>query len=109
MFTESLDLFLQDFGVPCSSGSVQGVGILDMPTQVISDGMVLSTDYMLTAKAADFGGLLAGAVIVVDGVTYEVRETLLVDDGAFAKLSLTKVSMSDGVFSLGVFVNGVFV
>ena len=106
---EDLSIFLQDFGQTCTAGAVTALGILDMPTQVISDGMVLSTDYALTVKASDFGNLLAGAIITVGGVTYEVRETLLLDDGAFAKLSLTKVLVSNGVFGLGVFVNGVFV
>ena len=87
---EDLSVFLQDFGQTCTAGAVTALGILDMPTQVISGDMVLSTDYTLTARAADFGDLLAGAVITVGGVAYKVRETRKIDDGAFVQIALQK-------------------
>ena len=65
-----------------------------MPTQVISDGAILSTDYVLTARASDFGGLLYGAAITVSGVNYEVRDVRKVDDGAFVELSLQRLAPS---------------
>jgi hypothetical protein len=43
--TEDLGMFLADFGVTCVAGAVTANGILDTPSQVISDGMVLTTDY----------------------------------------------------------------
>jgi hypothetical protein len=91
-FTEELDLFLSDFGVPVSAGAVTGVGVLDMPSQVVADGMVLTTDYKLTVKTSDFGGLLYGDGITVDGVNYQVREAMKVDDGKFTELMLTKLA-----------------
>ena len=60
MITEDLTAFLADFGVSCTAGAVTALGILDMPGQVLAGGMVLSTDYTLTCKAADCGGLLYG-------------------------------------------------
>jgi len=48
--TEDLGIFLADFGVSCTAGAVTALGILDMPSQVLANGMVLSTDYTLTAK-----------------------------------------------------------
>lgn len=87
---EDLSVFLQDFGQTCTAGSVTGLGILDMPTQVISGDMVLSTDYTLTAKTADFGGLLAGDSITVGGVAYRVRDTRKIDDGAFVQIALQR-------------------
>lgn len=92
MITEDLDLFLDDFGVSCTSGSRTGFGILDMPSQVVADGMVLTTDYKLTCKASDFGGLVYGDAISVAGVHYQVRETMLVDDGKFVEIMLTKLA-----------------
>jgi hypothetical protein len=89
-FTENLDLFLGDFGVTCQSGAVIGQGILDMPSQVVADGMVLTTDYRLTVKTSEFGGLLYGDSITVDGSTYSVREAMQLDDGRFTELMLTK-------------------
>lgn len=90
--TENLTLFLNDFGVNCTAGAVSALGILDMPTEVLAGDMVLSTDYLLTARYADFGGLLYGNAITVDGVNYSVRETRRIDDGAFVEISLMKLA-----------------
>jgi hypothetical protein len=89
--TEDLNLFLDDFGVSCTAGAVSALGILDMPSQIISGDLVLSTDYSLTARAADFGGLKYGDSITVAGTNYQVRETRQIDDGAFVEIGLTKV------------------
>jgi hypothetical protein len=61
-----------------------------MPTQVLAGEMVLSTDYTLTARAADFGSLKYGDAITVAGVAYTVRETQYIDDGAMVQLALQK-------------------
>jgi hypothetical protein len=89
--SEDLNGFLDDFGVSCTAGAVSALGILDMPSQIISGDMVLSTDYTLTARNADFGGLKYGDPITVAGVNYQVRETRLIDDGAFVEIGLQKV------------------
>jgi len=88
--TEDLDIFLVDFGVSCTAGAITANGILDMPSQVISDGMVLTTDYTLTARASNFGSLIRGDSITVDGTAYTVRETMLIDDGKFVQLGIQK-------------------
>jgi hypothetical protein len=88
--TEDLDIFLADFGVSCTAGAVTANGILDMPSQILSDGMVLSTDYTLTARASNFGSLIRGNAITVDTVAYTVRETMLIDDGKFVQIALQK-------------------
>ena len=93
--TENLSVFLQDFGVTCTAGSTTALGILDMPGQVLANGMVLSTDYTLTCKAADFGGLLYGDTINVAGQAYQVREVRKLDDGALCEIALQKVT--DGI------------
>ena len=95
MVNESLDTFLADFGVSCSAGAISSVGILDMPGQVLGNGMVISTDYTLTARAADFGGLLYGDTINVAGQAYQVREVRKLDDGALCEIALQKVT--DGI------------
>jgi hypothetical protein len=88
--TEDLSIFLADFGVSCTAGAVTALGILDMPSQILSDGMVLSTDYTLTARASNFGTLIRGDSITVDSVAYTVRETMLIDDGKFVQIALQK-------------------
>jgi hypothetical protein len=89
-FAEDLDIFLADFGVSCTAGATAAQGILDMPSQVISDGMVLTTDYTLTARTSAFGSLIRGDLITVDGTAYTVRETMLLDDGKFVQLGIQK-------------------
>lgn len=91
-FTEDLDLFLADFGVSVTSGAVTGVGILDMPTEIIADNVVLTTDYKVTVKTSEFGGLIYGAPVTVNGVNYQVREALKIDDGEFTELMLTRLA-----------------
>ena len=88
--TEDLGAFFNDFGVSCTAGAVSALGILDMPTQVLAGDQILSTDYTLTAKASDFGGLVYGDAITVAGVAYTVREARLIDDGALVELGLQK-------------------
>jgi hypothetical protein len=88
--TEDLTIFFQDFGVSCTAGAVTALGILDMPAQVLAGDMVLSTDYTLTARTADFGGLLYGDSITVNGTAYQVREVRKLDDGALVEIGLQK-------------------
>lgn len=90
-FSEDLDLFLADFGVAVVSGAVSGLGILDMPSEIVADGVVLTTDYKVTVKTSQFGGLIYGAGVTVDGVNYQVREAMKVDDGSFTELMLIRV------------------
>lgn len=90
--TEDLSLFLSDFGVTVTSGAVSGMGILDMPSQIVADGMVLTTDYKLTVRTSEFGGLIYGAGVTVDGVNYQVREAMKIDDGQFTELMLTRLA-----------------
>lgn len=88
--TENLDAFLADFGVSVTAGAVSALGILDMPMEVIAGDQVLSTDYTLTARASDFGDLVYGSEVNVNGVPYTVRETRLIDDGAFCQIGLMR-------------------
>jgi hypothetical protein len=88
--SEDLSVFFGDFAVTCTSGAITGLGILDMPTEIVADGVVLTTDYRLTCLASDFGSLTYSASITVGGTAYTVRETTLVDDGKFCVLMLSK-------------------
>jgi hypothetical protein len=90
VITEDLDLFLEDFGVTCTAGAVTAKGILDMPSQVVADGMVLTTDYKVTCRTSVFGTLKYGDSITVDGASYTVRENMLIDDGKFCEIMLQK-------------------
>ena len=76
-----LDVFFSFGASSVSAGAVSGLGLLMMPGEIIADGMVMTTDYELTVKTAEFGNLEYGAGIVVDGVPYTVRNTKPMDDG----------------------------
>ena len=89
-FTENLDVFLADFGVSVTAGAVSGLGLLDMPGELVADGMIITTDYSLRCEASKFGGLIYGAAMDVDGVNYQVRENLLIEDGVFCEITLQK-------------------
>ena len=90
MILDDPAIYLADFGVDVVAGSTTGLGILDMPSEVIIDNQIITTDYALTCEASKFGGLLYGSQITVNGVAYEVRSTILLTDGAFVQLSLQR-------------------
>ena len=88
--TENLDVFLADFGVSVTAGAVSGVGILDMPGELVADGMIITTDYSLRCEASKFGTLAYGVSITVNGAAYTVRENRLIEDGVFCVITLQK-------------------
>ena len=92
-FAEDLSVFLDSagFAVSVTAGGVTALGILDMPSEIIADGVVLTTDYKLTCEASKFGGLLHGDSMTVDGTNYTVRNTGLIDDGSLCEIMLQKV------------------
>jgi hypothetical protein len=88
---DDLAVALDDpFAVSATAGSTTANVLLDMPGEVIAGGMVLSTDYTVTAKNSDFGSLVSGDSITVDSIDYTVRETRLVGDGLMVEIALQK-------------------
>lgn len=100
MLTDDSSLYLADFGVSVVAGNVTGLGILDMPSEVILDNQVITTDYTLTCEAAKFGTLLYGSQLTVNGVAYTVRTTNLLTDGIFVQLSLQRSTEIDHTTAL---------
>lgn len=91
MLSENLDAFLGDFGVAVTNGTVTTTGVLDMPSEVIAGGMVITTDYALTIKSNVYPTLKYGDALTVDGASYTVREVRAQDDGKFSVVYLSKV------------------
>jgi len=92
-FTEDAttqNVYLNDFGVSCTSGGTTGLGILEQPDQILAGDMIISTEYELTAKTSDFGSLVSGSSITVDSTAFTVRDVRKENDGVFCRLSLTK-------------------
>ena len=89
-FTEDLDIFFQDFQDTVVYSSSTYKGILEEPDEVVADGVVMTTDYMLTAKTSDLGTLIFDAALTGNGDAYKVRSTRKIDDGSLCILSLMK-------------------
>lgn len=89
MLAEDLSVLFADFGVPVSFGAQSTTGILDMPTEVVAGGMILSTDYQLTFRTSTLT-ITGGDTITVNAATYYVREVRLQDDGALSVAYLSK-------------------
>ncbi|WP_223594484.1 hypothetical protein [Pseudomonas sp. A-R-19] len=95
MFEEDLSAFLEDFNV---GGLVDGqpfLAVRDMPDEIRTMAGInsQSTYYeilIITAEAERLC-IVNGKLISVGGVSYRVRDRLMIDDGAFSLASLTKV------------------
>ena len=90
MLTDDPSIYLADFGVTVTAGAVTGTGILDMPSEILLDNQIISTEYTVTCEASKFGDLLYGSQVNVNGAAYEVRATVLLTDGVFVQLSLQR-------------------
>ena len=92
-FTEDLDAFFDTpgFTVPVVFGATTGVGYFESPTEIIADGVVLTTDYAVVVKTSDFSTVTNGdSAMTVDGSSYTVREPMLLDDGKIMRVMLMK-------------------
>jgi hypothetical protein len=95
MFEEDLSAFLEDFNV---GGLVDGqpfLAVRDMPDEIRAMAGInsQSTYYeilVITAEAERLG-IVNGKLISLGGVSFRVRDRLMIDDGAFSLASLTKV------------------
>jgi len=94
-FTEDPTIFLDlnGFGVPVVAGAVSGAGILDQNSEIILGGDVVMIDYLLTILTSQFGNLVYGDTIAIDGTYYKVEhEPMRFDDGTFSKIPLMKIA-----------------
>ena len=91
MLTDDPSIYLADFGVTVTAGATSGTGILDMPSEILLDNQIISTEYTVTCEASKFGDLLYGSAITVNSIAYVVRAAVLLTDGVFVQLSLQKV------------------
>ena len=70
-------------GVSVTAGAVSGTGQLDVNSELVMSGQVVSVAYALSCATALFGSLQYDDLITVDGVTYRVQhEPLRIGDGA---------------------------
>jgi hypothetical protein len=92
--TESLGVFVADFGVPVSfSGSTAGMlGIMDLSgLDVLGDGSratVSAADRTVVIRTSQKGSLTQGSNITVNSSAYVVRDLQPFDDGSFTLVML---------------------
>ena len=84
------DVFLADFGMDASSGSSTGKVLFDQPDNTAFGDMVQTTEYTATLRVIDFPVLVAGNTLTISGTAYVVREVVHLEDGAFARATLSK-------------------
>jgi hypothetical protein len=92
MLSDDPALYFADFGVSVTAGAVSGLGILDMPTEIIVDNQVLTTEYTLVCETSKFGALLYGDAITVDSINYQVRNVVRQTDGVFCIVALARIA-----------------
>lgn len=84
-------------GVSVTAGAVSGTGQLDVNSELVLSGQVVSVDYALSCATALFGSLQYDDLITVDGGTYRVQhEPLRIGDGADCIVPLEKVDSPVG-------------
>jgi len=63
----------------------------DMPQQVVLDGEVHTTDYVIEFTSADVDGLEYHSLVMINNVRYRVRdEPMIVGDGHWTRTALEK-------------------
>lgn len=87
---EDLGFAFADFGVNVQGPSYSGLGILDMPDQIVGEVMI-STEYVLTVKTADFTTAKHGDQLTISAANYRIKEKKKIDDGALSKITLSKL------------------
>jgi len=89
-FDYDLPFFLVDFGTPVVANGVSGLGVYDAPARYISDGEMSTTGHMVRCLSSQFGTLLYGQLLTVNGQTYAVRDNLPVGDGKLCVILLSE-------------------
>jgi hypothetical protein len=78
-------------GVSVTWGAVSGDAILERNAQFVSDGNVISVEYMLhNLPTAGFGFLKYDDQLLVDGKIHSVRECMVIGDGEYMMVALSK-------------------
>jgi hypothetical protein len=92
MLSDDLDvLFSGPDAVDVTIGASSYKGLLDQPDEILGDGMMVSTEYVLTMKTSDLTAVEELGTLTIDGVDYTVRTFKKMDDGLLSKIPLSKV------------------
>jgi hypothetical protein len=85
----------KDMGVPITINGTPGLGLVDENDQIVvtnaGRGEVVGGVHTVTIQTSKFPAITNGMPIVVDGVTYSVRQKLKEGDAALTKILLGSV------------------
>lgn len=81
---------VDEFAQVATWGALTSNVLVDSPTEDLLGGKALGVNYEITLPIVDFPNIARGAVVVLDGQNYTVREVRILADGATKKLSLSK-------------------
>ena len=94
LIQDNLDIYFADLGQEVSFNGKTYKGILDMPDEILSGDLVISTDYALRVQTKEFEDVVLGntLTIVVNDVRtdFEVRSKRMEDDGKLSIIALSK-------------------
>lgn len=81
-----------DMGVPVSINGTPGRGLVDENDQIVvtnnGRGEVVGGVHTVTVQTSQFPPITNGQAVIVDGVTYSVRQRLKEGDAALTKILL---------------------
>lgn len=92
MFTEDLDAFLNT-DEHALAGTYDGATVVSVifdNEYRLAHDMVSTTDPVVIGKASVFPAAAVTKSLLVDGVTYTIRDRQPIDDGAMVRLQLEK-------------------
>jgi hypothetical protein len=92
---DDLNLFFADMGVPVTAGAEEAIGLLDIQdveVPVGEDMVATGRHPTLRLRADALPSLERHQTLVADGVTYQVRDIRLEDDGKLKLLLLVEVT-----------------
>ena len=90
VFFNATEFALQATFTPLGESPLTANVMLDKPDEDVLGGRASSTDYMMTLPTGTFPGIARNLPVVIDNVTYTVRDVKQVGDGASKMVSLTR-------------------
>jgi hypothetical protein len=89
-FAENMAVFFNDaeFADVATWGVLTANVIFDTPTDDVLGGQAIANQYVVTLPASGLPNIARNAVVVINSVSYTVREVRLTGDGKIKELTL---------------------
>ena len=94
LIQDDLNIYFADLGQDVFFNGITKKGLLDMPDEIISGDLVISTDYILRVQTKEFEDVVVGNTLIIFlnnvKTNFEVRSKRMEDDGATSLIGLSK-------------------